>query len=130
MAFERITIDHGKTGALPCIRDLHIPVSTVLGQLTAGHTTEQMLDNYPDLEREAVPAALEQAAAAVQEREIPFRRSVEPEREADDRSVTPEPSRSWCDGVSPAITEIARTCTQHACGLHDQRLGSPPHYAQ
>lgn len=101
MAFERITIDHGKTGALPCIRDLNIPVSTVLGQLTGGHTTEQMLDNYPDLEREAVPAALEQAAAAVQEREIPFRRSVEPEREADDRSVTPEPSRSWCDGVSP-----------------------------
>lgn len=80
MAFERITIDHGKTGALPCIRDLHIPVSTVLGQLAAGHTTEQMLDNYPDLEREAVPAALEQAAAAVQEREIPFRRSVGPER--------------------------------------------------
>ena len=36
MAFERITIDHGKMGGLPCVRGLRIPVSTVLGQLAAG----------------------------------------------------------------------------------------------
>lgn len=70
MGFERITIDHGKIGGLPCIRGLRIPVSTVLGQLAAGRTIEQVLADYPDLEREDVLAALKYAAAAVQEREI------------------------------------------------------------
>jgi uncharacterized protein (DUF433 family) len=43
MAFERISIDHEKMRGLPCIRDLRIPVSTVLGQLAAGRTFEQIL---------------------------------------------------------------------------------------
>jgi uncharacterized protein (DUF433 family) len=72
MAFERITIDHEKMGGLPCIRDLRIPVSTVLGQLAAGRTVGQVLEDYPDLEREDIYAALEYAAAAVQERELPL----------------------------------------------------------
>lgn len=72
MAFERITIDHAKMGGLPCIRDLRIPVSTVLGQLAAGRTIDEVLADYPDLEREDVFAALEYAATAVQEREIPL----------------------------------------------------------
>lgn len=72
MAFERITIDHAKMGGLPCIRDLRIPVSAVLGQLAAGRTAEQVLEDYPDLEREDIYAALEFAAAAVQERELPL----------------------------------------------------------
>ncbi len=38
MAYERISIDHAKMGGLPCIRDLRIPVSTVIGQLAAGRT--------------------------------------------------------------------------------------------
>ena len=36
MAFDRISIDHEKMGGMPCIRDLRIPVSTVLGQLATG----------------------------------------------------------------------------------------------
>lgn len=72
MAFERITIDHDKMGGVPCIRDLRIPVGTVLGQLAAGRTVEQVLNDYPDLEYEDVLAALEYAAAAVQERELPL----------------------------------------------------------
>lgn len=72
MAFERITIDHDKMGGLPCIRDLRIPVSAVLGQLAAGRTVEEVLEDYPDLEHEDVLAALEYAAAAVQERELPL----------------------------------------------------------
>jgi uncharacterized protein (DUF433 family) len=31
MAFGRITIDHNKMGGVPCIRDLRIPASTVVG---------------------------------------------------------------------------------------------------
>ncbi|MGH3692503.1 MAG: DUF433 domain-containing protein [Pseudonocardiaceae bacterium] len=72
MAFDRITIDHEKMGGLPCIRDLRIPVSTILGQLAAGRETRQILEDFPDLEPEDILAALEYAAAAVQERELPL----------------------------------------------------------
>ena len=72
MAFDRITIDHQKMGGLPCIRDLRIPVSTILGQLAAGRETEEILEDFPDLERDDILAALEYAAAAVQERELPL----------------------------------------------------------
>lgn len=72
MTFERISIDHGKMGGLPCIRDLRIPVSTVLGQLAAGRSTSEILDDFPDLEPADILAALEYAAAAVQERELPL----------------------------------------------------------
>ncbi|MBV9011768.1 MAG: DUF433 domain-containing protein [Pseudonocardiales bacterium] len=72
MAFDRITIDHQKMGGLPCIRDLRIPVSTILGQLAAGREAEEILEDFPDLERDDILAALEYAAAAVQERELPL----------------------------------------------------------
>lgn len=72
MAFDRITIDHQKMGGLPCIRDLRIPVSAILGQLAAGREVEEILEDFPDLERDDILAALEYAAAAVQERELPL----------------------------------------------------------
>lgn len=72
MAFDRITIDHDKMGGLPCIRDLRIPVSTILGQLAAGREAGEILEDFPDLEPEDILAALEYAAAAVQERELPL----------------------------------------------------------
>ncbi|MGH3855469.1 MAG: DUF433 domain-containing protein [Pseudonocardiaceae bacterium] len=72
MAFDRITIDHAKMGGLPCVRDLRIPVSTILGQLAAGREMGQILEDFPDLEPEDILAALEYAAAAVQERELPL----------------------------------------------------------
>ncbi len=46
----------------------------VLGQLGAGRTIEQLIDDYPYLERADVLAALEYAAAAVNEREVPIAR--------------------------------------------------------
>lgn len=72
MAFERISISHKRMGGLPCIRDLRIPVSTVLGQLAAGRDASQILADLPDLEAADIYAALEYAAAAVQERELPL----------------------------------------------------------
>ncbi|PZS31609.1 MAG: hypothetical protein DLM61_08310 [Pseudonocardiales bacterium] len=72
MAFDRITIDHEKTGGLSCIRDLRIPVSTILGQLAAGREAREILEDFPDLEPDDILAALEYAAAAVQERELPL----------------------------------------------------------
>jgi uncharacterized protein (DUF433 family) len=71
MAFERITINPKQMGGLPCIRGLRIPVTTVIGQLAAGQTHDAILADFPDLEEADIYAALEYAAAAVQERELP-----------------------------------------------------------
>ena len=78
MAFERITIDHDKIGGLPCIRDLRIPVSAVLGQLAAGREAREILENFPDLEPEDILAALARGAqllcfSAVHRKDDPFR---------------------------------------------------------
>jgi uncharacterized protein (DUF433 family) len=73
MALERITIDPGRMGGLPCIRDTRVTVTAVLGQLAAGQTIEEVLNDYPYLDRDDVLAALEFAAAAVAERELPIR---------------------------------------------------------
>jgi uncharacterized protein (DUF433 family) len=72
MAYERITIDPGKMSGLPCIRDTRVTVSAVLGQLATGYSMEEILADYPYLERADILAALEFAAAAVQERELPL----------------------------------------------------------
>ena len=74
MGYERITIDPAKIRGVPCIRGLRIPVATVIGQLAAGRTAEEILAEFPDLEPDDIPAALEYAAAAVQERELPLTR--------------------------------------------------------
>jgi uncharacterized protein (DUF433 family) len=72
MAYERITVDPNRMRGLPCIRDTRVTVSAVLGQLAAGRSVEDVLDDYPYLERADILAALEFAAAAVQERELPL----------------------------------------------------------
>lgn len=72
MPYERVTVDPGRMRGLACIRDTRITVSAVLGQLAAGRTVEQVLEDYPHLVREDVLAALEWAAAAAQERELPL----------------------------------------------------------
>ena len=74
MDYERITIDPAKMRGVPCIRGLRIPVATVIGQLAAGRTAADILDDVPDLEAADITAALEYAAAAVQERELPLTR--------------------------------------------------------
>ena len=59
---SRITIDpeiaHGK----PVIRGLRYPVQTILELLSAGMSFEDILADYPDLEREDLLAALAFAA--------------------------------------------------------------------
>jgi uncharacterized protein (DUF433 family) len=47
-----------------------ITVSAVLGQMAAGASVDDVLADYPYIERGDVLAALEYAAAAAQEREL------------------------------------------------------------
>ncbi len=70
MALNRITVDPNRMRGLPCIRDTRVTVSAVLGQLAAGSSMDEVLGDYPYLERDDVLAALEYAAAAAQEREL------------------------------------------------------------
>ena len=74
MAIDRVTVDPAQMGGVPCIRGLRVTVSLLLGQLAAGRTAEQVLEAYPYLEREDLTAALEYAAAIVNEPEIPLAR--------------------------------------------------------
>jgi len=59
---RRITIEEGKCGGRPCIRGYRIRVSDVLGLLAAGASFEEILSEYPFLEREDILAAIEYAA--------------------------------------------------------------------
>ena len=47
-------INHGK----PVIRNLRYPVENLLELLSSGMTTEEILEDYPDLERDDILAAL------------------------------------------------------------------------
>ena len=59
---SRITVEPGKCGGRPCIRRMRIRVKDVLEMLAAGASEEQILTDYPDLEREDIRACLEYAA--------------------------------------------------------------------
>jgi uncharacterized protein (DUF433 family) len=72
MTFTRISIDPNRMNGLPCIRGTRVTVPTVLGQLAAGRAVDQILADYPYLDREDILAALEFAAVALHERELPL----------------------------------------------------------
>ncbi len=55
---DRITIDPNICHGKPTIRGLRYPVETILELLSSGMTTDQILDDYGDLEREDILAAL------------------------------------------------------------------------
>ncbi len=59
---KRITVEEGKCGGRPCIRGLRIRVSDILDLLAAGASYEEILTDYPFLEREDILAAIEYAA--------------------------------------------------------------------
>lgn len=72
MTFTRVTVEAGKMGGAPCIRRLRIPVATVVSLVSSGMSEEEILREYPDLEREDIREALQYAAEAVRERQIPL----------------------------------------------------------
>ena len=73
MAFKRITIDPDKMSGVPCIRDLRMPVATVVAMVAEGMTNDQILQAHPDLEHEDIREALQYAAEAVKELALPLK---------------------------------------------------------
>jgi uncharacterized protein (DUF433 family) len=68
--FERITQNPAVMGGKPCIRGMRVTVGAIVGQIGAGRTVDQVLADYPYLEREDILEALRYAAWRAQEREV------------------------------------------------------------
>ena len=67
---NRITINPRVMGGKPCIRGMRITVGTITGLLATGHTNEEILDFYPDLELEDIYSALAYATWRAEEQDI------------------------------------------------------------
>lgn len=67
---DRITSDPSICHGKPTIRGLRYPVETLLDLLASGMTIEEVLGDYPDLEREDLLAALEFGALAAGMRRV------------------------------------------------------------
>lgn len=65
--FERITFDPNIMGGRACIRGMRISVSVIVGQIAHGAGFDEILEGYPDLEREDIQQAIEYAAWLAQE---------------------------------------------------------------
>ena len=67
---NRITQKPDVMGGKACVRGLRVTVATVVGQIGAGHTIEEILNDYPYLERDDIMQALRYAAWRSEEREV------------------------------------------------------------
>jgi len=60
--FDRISFDPQIMGGRACIRGIRIPVSVIVGQIAHGAPFEEILEDYPDLEKEDIQQAIEYAS--------------------------------------------------------------------
>ena len=72
MQLERITVTPDVCGGQPTIRGMRITVSQILEMLAGGMTPEQILDDFPYLERADINACLDYAARQAAHREVPL----------------------------------------------------------
>ncbi len=74
--FSRITLDPGKCFGKPCIRGLRIPVASILSYLSSGMSVDEILTEWPELEREDILQALGYAALSMEERIVPAEKAA------------------------------------------------------
>jgi uncharacterized protein (DUF433 family) len=67
---DRITQQPGVMGGKACVRGMRVTVGMIVGQIGAGHTIDDILADYPYLEREDIMQALRYAAWRAEEREV------------------------------------------------------------
>ena len=68
--FDRITFRPGVMGGKACIRGMRVTVGMIVGQVGAERSIDQLLADYPYLEREDILQALRYAAWLAEGREI------------------------------------------------------------
>jgi uncharacterized protein (DUF433 family) len=67
LGFDRITFDPHIMAGQACIRGMRVPVSLILNLVANGKSTEEILEDYPYLEREDIQQSLQYAAWLTQE---------------------------------------------------------------
>ncbi len=67
---DRITQQPDVMGGKACIRGMRVTVGMIVGQLGAGRTIEEILSDYPYIERDDILQAIRYAAWRSEEREI------------------------------------------------------------
>lgn len=70
--FDRITFTPGVMGGRACIRGMRITAGMIVRQIAAGASIDELLHEYPYLEREDIVQALGYAAWRIEEREVPL----------------------------------------------------------
>lgn len=66
LELNRITLNPNICFGKPTIRNMRYPVEMILDLLSAGMSTQDLLEDYPDLEREDIAACLQFASKLVQ----------------------------------------------------------------
>lgn len=67
---DRITQNPEQMGGKPCIRGMRVTVGMLVEQIGAGRSLDELLADYPYLEREDILQALRYAAWRAEEREV------------------------------------------------------------
>jgi uncharacterized protein (DUF433 family) len=67
---DRITQNPAVMGGKPCVRGVRVTVGMIVGQIGAGRSIDDVLIDFPYLEREDVLQALRYAAWRAEEREV------------------------------------------------------------
>jgi len=67
---DRITQQPGVMGGKACIRGMRVTVGMIVGQIGAGRVIDDILSDYPYLEREDILQAVRYAAWRAEEREV------------------------------------------------------------
>lgn len=62
-----ITIDPDLHHGEPCIQGTRVPVAIIVGSVADGMTFDEIMDAYPQLNRESIQAALAYAAEVVRQ---------------------------------------------------------------
>lgn len=71
----RITFNPEVMGGKPCIRGMRVTVGTIVGLIASGKTVDEVLADYPYLEREDILEALTYAAWRAEERNEEYHES-------------------------------------------------------
>jgi uncharacterized protein (DUF433 family) len=67
---DRITQNPEIMGGKACIRGIRVTVGMIVGQIGAGRSIDEVLSDFPYLEREDILQALRYAAWRAEEREV------------------------------------------------------------
>lgn len=68
--FDRITHIPDLMGGKPTIRGMRVTVGMIVGQISEGVSVDELLSDYPYLERDDIQQALAYAAWLAEEREL------------------------------------------------------------